>query len=93
MPHVRQSASLKAQEVELFRHKRSQAVRIPAAFELPGERALIRRQGHRLIIEPIAHAGDIEALLELWRAETRSPQAAGQPPEPDDTPLGPEDVF
>ncbi|MFN3673847.1 MAG: antitoxin, partial [Bosea sp. (in: a-proteobacteria)] len=38
----------------LFRNGRNQAIRIPVEFELPGEEALIHREGHRLIIEPVA---------------------------------------
>ena len=38
--------------VKLFRNGRNQAVRIPREFELPGEDAIIRKEGHRLIIEP-----------------------------------------
>jgi antitoxin VapB len=37
--------------VKLFRNGRNQAVRIPREFELPGEDAIIRREGQRLIIE------------------------------------------
>ena len=38
--------------VKLFRNGRNQAVRIPREFELPGEDAVMRREGDRLIIEP-----------------------------------------
>jgi len=38
--------------VKLFRNGRNQAVRIPREFELPGEDAIMRRDGDRLIIEP-----------------------------------------
>ena len=38
--------------VKLFKNGRSQAVRIPREFELPGEDALMRKEGERLIIEP-----------------------------------------
>ncbi len=37
--------------VRLFRNGRSQAVRIPREFELPGTDAVMRREGDRLIIE------------------------------------------
>ena len=40
-----------ARPVRLFRNGRSQAVRIPKDFELPGEDAVIRRDGDRLILE------------------------------------------
>lgn len=39
--------------VRLFRNNRNQAIRIPVEFELPGQEALIRREGDRLIIEPV----------------------------------------
>jgi antitoxin VapB len=38
--------------VSLFRNGRNQAVRIPVEFELPGEEALMRKEGDKLIIEP-----------------------------------------
>ena len=38
--------------VKLFRNGRNQAVRIPREFELPGEDAIVRKEGERLIIEP-----------------------------------------
>ena len=38
--------------VKLFRNGRNQAVRIPREFELPGEEAILRKEGERLIIEP-----------------------------------------
>jgi antitoxin VapB len=37
--------------VKLFKNGRNQAVRIPREFELPGEDAIMRREGERLIIE------------------------------------------
>jgi antitoxin VapB len=51
-----------AREVRLFRNGRNQAVRIPVEFELPGESAMMRREGDRLVIEPI-RKGDILAYL------------------------------
>ncbi len=39
--------------VRLFRNGRNQALRIPRQFELEGEEALIRKEGDRLIVEPI----------------------------------------
>lgn len=41
-----------ARHVKLFRNGRNQAVRIPRELELPGEDAVIFRDGARLIIEP-----------------------------------------
>lgn len=38
--------------VKLFKNGKNQAVRIPREFELPGEDAIVRKEGERLIIEP-----------------------------------------
>ena len=40
--------------VKLFKNGRSQAVRIPREFELPGDNAIMRKDGSRIIIEPVA---------------------------------------
>jgi antitoxin VapB len=37
--------------VKLFKNGRNQAVRIPREFELPGQDAIMRREGDKLIIE------------------------------------------
>ena len=37
--------------VKLFKNGKNQAVRIPREFELPGEDAIMRKEGERLIIE------------------------------------------
>ena len=49
--------------VSLFRNGRSQAVRIPRDFELPGRTAIIRREGNRLILEA-APADSLLSALE-----------------------------
>lgn len=54
-----------AREVRLFRNNRSQAIRIPVEFELPGTTARISRDGDRLIIEPVRQKNLLEALAEL----------------------------
>jgi len=48
--------------VKLFRNGRNQAVRIPREFELPGEDAIMRKEGQRLILEPAA-PNSLVALL------------------------------
>lgn len=37
--------------VRLFKNGRNQAVRIPREFELPGEDAIMRKEGDRLTLE------------------------------------------
>lgn len=52
--------------VRLFRNGRNQAVRIPVEFELPGDEAIMHRDGDRLVIEPVRKRGLI-ALLETMQ--------------------------
>jgi antitoxin VapB len=51
--------------VKLFKNGRNQAVRIPREFELPGDDAVMRKEGDRLIIEPVP-ANGLLALLASW---------------------------
>jgi len=37
----------------LARNRRNQALRIPRAFELEGDEAVVRKDGDRLIVEPV----------------------------------------
>jgi antitoxin VapB len=48
--------------VRLFRNNRNQAIRIAVEFELPGNEALIRRDGDRLVIEPVRDTTLLELL-------------------------------
>ena len=48
--------------VRLFRNGRNQALRIPREFELEGNEAIIRKEGDRLIVEPL-RKGRLLALL------------------------------
>lgn len=72
--------------VRLFRNNRSQAIRIPKEFELPGAEAVISRDGNRLIIEPVRAKG-LAALLDSWGP------LAEEFPEIADPPPAPKDVF
>jgi antitoxin VapB len=51
--------------VRLFRNGRNQAVRIPRDLELPGREALLRKEGDRLIVEPMPRPSLLE-LLATW---------------------------
>ncbi len=49
---------------KLFKHGRSQAVRLPKAFRLPGVEVRVRRIGHGVLLEPLARdATDIAAIF------------------------------
>ncbi len=55
--------------VKLFKNGRNQAVRIPREFELPGEDAIMRKEGGRLIIEPAAPRSLLALLATLPAVE------------------------
>jgi antitoxin VapB len=52
--------------VKLFRNGRNQAVRIPVEFELPGDEAIMHRDGDSLVIEPLRKRG-LVALLKTMK--------------------------
>lgn len=49
--------------VRLFRNGRNQALRIPREFELPGEEAILRQEGDRLVIEPVKPTRNLLEIL------------------------------
>ncbi len=51
--------------VRLFRNGRNQAMRIPREFELEGDEAIIRKEGNRLIVEPVKKGGLLSVLARL----------------------------
>jgi antitoxin VapB len=51
--------------VKLFMNGRNQAVRIPREFELPGEDAVMRKEGDKIIIEPAAPRSLLALLATL----------------------------
>lgn len=51
--------------VRLFRNGRNQALRIPREFELDADEAIVRKEGKRLIIEPVEKKG-LADLLATW---------------------------
>jgi antitoxin VapB len=87
MPQLRHHEPEPSREAKLFRNNKSQAVRIPADFELPGDRVMIHREGDRLIIEPVRRKNLLEVLAGL---EPLGP--ADQFPEIDDTLLPLKDI-
>lgn len=66
--------------VKLFKNGRNQAVRIPREFELPGDEAIMWKDGNKLIIEPAAP----RSLLALLA--TLEPLGEGFPSIHDETP-------
>lgn len=66
--------------VKLFKNGRNQAVRIPREFELPGEDALMRKDGNRLVIEPAPRKSLRDVLAELEPLDEEVPEIPDPPP-------------
>jgi antitoxin VapB len=60
--------------VKLFRIGRDQAVRIPVALELPGDEAIMHRDGDRLVIEPVRKRGFIALLKTMKPLKAEFPE-------------------
>ena len=65
--------------VKLFKNGRNQAVRIPREFELPGEDAIIWRDGDKLIIEAAPPQSLLALLSELAPIEEAFPDMGDAP--------------
>jgi antitoxin VapB len=69
--------------VRLFRNGRNQAVRIPVEFELPGDEAIMHRDGDRLVIEPVRKRGLIALLKTMKPLEEDFPAIDDPEPAPE----------
>lgn len=74
-------AGMTERYVRLFRNGRNQAVRIPREFELPGDGAIMRKEGQRLVIEPVPPKSLLAVLQSLPTLEEDF-AAAADPPVP-----------
>jgi antitoxin VapB len=72
--------------VRLFRNGRNQAVRIPVEFELPGDEALMHRDGDRLVIEPVRKRGLVALLETMKPLEEEFPELDDPVPAPESAP-------
>jgi antitoxin VapB len=68
--------------VRLFRNGRNQAVRIPVEFELPGDEAIMHRDGDRLVIEPARKRGLVTLLKTMKPIEESFPDIEDPVPAP-----------
>ncbi len=64
--------------VRLFRNGRNQALRIPREFELPGDEAMISKEGDRLIIEPLQKPSLLAILASLEPLDEEFPEIEDQ---------------
>jgi len=67
--------------VKLFRNGGSQAVRIPVEFELPGDEAIMHRDGERLLIEPVRKRGLVALLKSMQPLDESFPEIKDPVPE------------
>lgn len=72
--------------VRLFRNGRNQAIRIPVEFELPGNEAIMHRDGERPVIKPVRKRGLVALLKTMKPIECSIPDI-------DDPSLKPENMF
>jgi antitoxin VapB len=60
-------------EAKLFKVGGSQAVRLPKAFRMPGDRVRIRKSGDNVILEPMpAKAGETVEDILAWLADIQA---------------------
>jgi antitoxin VapB len=69
--------------VKLFRNGRNQAVRIPVEFELPGDEAIMHRDGERLVIEPVRKRGLLALLKSMKPIDEHFPEVDDPVPPPE----------
>jgi antitoxin VapB len=67
--------------VQLFRDGGNQAIRIPVEFELSGNEAIMRRDGDRLLIEPVRKRGLVALLKTMKPIEESFPEIDDPEPE------------
>ena len=60
--------------VRLFKNGRNQAVRIPRGFELPGKNAVMRKEGEKLIVEPVTPKSLLGVLATLTPLDEEFPE-------------------
>lgn len=70
--------------VKLFKNGRNQAVRIPREFEFPGNEAILRKEGERLILEPAPPRSLLAVLATLEPLHEEFPPIPELPTDPVD---------
>jgi antitoxin VapB len=68
--------------IKLFKNGRHQAIRIPRGFELPGEDAIIRKEGQRLTIEAAPPRSLLAVLATLQTLDENFPPIGDLQAEP-----------
>jgi antitoxin VapB len=75
---------------KLFMHGRSQAVRLPKEFRMPGTEVNVHRDGDKIVLEPVVAPGfDVKA----WFAKLEAYRDQPFPALPEDLPVEPDDTI
>jgi antitoxin VapB len=77
---------------KIFMHGRSQAVRLPKEFRMPGKEVNVRRVGRGVLLEPVEKRmtrEEIEAVFQRIDSIGGDfmPEGRNQPPMPEDDPV------
>ena len=67
--------------VKVFKNGRNKAVRIPREFEFPGAEAIMRKEGDRLVIEPVPTKSLLALLAKLAPLPEDFPPILDVPPD------------
>ena len=84
MPKHMPIGHMTERHVKLIRNGRNQAVRIPREFELPGEDAIMRKEGNRLVLEPVPPRSLLAVLRDLPTLNEEFPPMVDAPATPVD---------
>jgi antitoxin VapB len=81
------ATATQTRSVRIFRNGRSQAIRIPREFALPGNEATITRDSKGRLIVEAARKPTLRELIDSWEPlseEDWMPEIKDYPPEPVD---------
>ena len=73
---------IEERQVRLFRNGRNQALHIPRELELPGRAATLRKEGSRLIVEPVVGPSLLAVLAKLKPLDEEFPHIVRPAAEP-----------
>jgi antitoxin VapB len=78
---LRRAKTSPERHVKVFKNGRNKAVRIPREFEFPGEDAIMRKEGDRLVIEPVPTKSLLALLAKLAPLPEDFPPIPDAPPD------------
>ena len=79
---LRRAKTSPERHVKVFKNGRNKAVRIPREFEFQGDDAIMRKEGDRLVIEPVPTKSLLALLAKLAPLPEDFPPILDVPPDP-----------